>query len=129
MSEETRPLTTAELRQHRADTRAKADEIAWTLDKLKRQQYSKEEKAELRRAWGAQDDDNLRHTLAHHVQDLRNYADGLAEQHPDSFDPITGVEGVIAALEAGDVGAEALAADLRWVAAELRAQKPVTYVR
>jgi hypothetical protein len=130
MTEPATTPTTAELRQHRQETRERADGLAWTYDRLKMQRYTKIEKAELRHEWGARDDGHLRHIFAHHVKDLRTYADDLPERYPDAFDPILAVERLIEKVEAGDpTDATALADELRYVAAELRSRESVTRVR
>ena len=122
--------TTVDLRQHRHETREKADELAWIYDRLKMQRYTKIEKAEMRREWEARSDDHLRHILAQHVQGLRTYADGLPVQYPDAFDPILAVERLIELVEAGDaLDSAALADELRYVAGELRSRESVTRVR
>jgi hypothetical protein len=130
MIEPTTTPTNTELRAHRHETREKEAELAWTLDRLKRQQFSKLEKAEMRREWEARSDDHLRHILAQHVQGLRTYADGLPVQYPDAFDPILAVERLIELVEAGDaLDSAALADELRYVAGELRSRESVTRVR
>jgi hypothetical protein len=125
--------TTADLRQYRQETRETADGLAWTYDRLLRQQYTKLEKAEMRRKWEARTDDHLRHLIVYEIQKLRTHADELPQWYPDAFDPILAVERLIELVAAGGptglAERTALADELRYVAAELRSREPVTRVR